>query len=69
MSSQSFYSIAFKGLAQGKHTFEYDIDSKFFSEFGGGVVDEGQVKVLITLEKQSALMVLWFAVEGTVRVQ
>lgn len=69
MSSQSFYSIAFKGLSQGKHTFEYDVDGKFFSEFEGGVVDDGKVKVLITLEKQSSLMILWFALEGTVNVQ
>lgn len=69
MSSQSFYSIAFKGLSQGKHTFEYEVDGKFFSEFEGGVVDEGKVNVLITLEKQSSLMILWFAIEGTVNVQ
>lgn len=69
MGSQSFYSIAFKGLSQGKHTFEYDVDGKFFSEFEGGVVDDGKVKVLITLEKQSSLMILWFALEGTVNVQ
>jgi uncharacterized metal-binding protein YceD (DUF177 family) len=69
MSSQSFYSIAFKGLSQGKHTFEYEVDGKFFSEFEGGVVDEGKVKVLITLEKQSSLMILWFDIEGTVNVQ
>jgi len=69
MSGQSFYSIAFKGLSQGKHIFEYEIDNKFFSEFGGGVVDEGKVNVRITLEKQSALMILWFDVKGTVQVQ
>ncbi len=69
MSSQSFYNIAFKGLSQGKHTFEYEIDGKFFTEFGGGVVDEGNVNVRVTLEKQSALMILWFDLEGTVNVQ
>ena len=69
MNSQSFYSIAFKGLSQGKHIFEYEIDDKFFAEFGGGVVEEGKVKVRITLEKQSSLMILWFDVEGTVHVQ
>jgi len=69
MNSQSFYNIAFKGLSQGKHVFEYDIDGKFFSEFDGGVVEEGNVKVLLTLEKQSALLILWFDIEGTVRVQ
>ena len=69
MSSQSFYNIAFKGLSQGKHIFEYEVDEKFFSEFGGGVVDEGKVKVLVTLEKQSALMVIWFDIEGIVTFQ
>ena len=69
MGSQSFYSIAFKGLSQGKYIFEYEIDDKFFSEFGGGVVDKGNVNVRITLEKQSSLMILWFDVEGTVNVQ
>ena len=69
MNSQSFYSIAFKGLSQGKHIFDYEIDDKFFSKFDGGVVDEGKVNVRITLEKQSSLMILWFDVEGTVHVQ
>ncbi|HEX7584289.1 MAG TPA: DUF177 domain-containing protein [Prolixibacteraceae bacterium] len=69
MNSQSFYSIAFKGLSQGKHIFEYEIDDKFFAEFVGGVVEQGKVKVRITLEKQSSLMILWFDVEGTVHVQ
>ena len=69
MSSQSFYNIAFKGLSEGKHIFEYEIDDKFFSEFGGDIVDEGSVNVRITLEKQSSLMILWFDVEGIVHVQ
>lgn len=69
MSSQSFYNIAYRGLSQGKHVFEYDIDDKFFSEFEGGVVEEGDVNVCLTLEKQSALMILNFDVKGQVKVQ
>jgi uncharacterized protein len=69
MKSQSFYNIAFRGLSQGKHIFEYDIDERFFSEFGKDVVDEGNVSVRITLDKQSALMVLAFDLRGTVKVQ
>ncbi len=69
MSNKSFYSIAFKGLSQGKHIFDYNIDDKFLSEFDGGVVDKGKVAVRITLEKQSSLMILWFDVKGTVNVQ
>ncbi|HZL12180.1 MAG TPA: DUF177 domain-containing protein [Prolixibacteraceae bacterium] len=69
MSSQSLYNIAFKGLSQGKHTFDYEVDGKFFSGFDGGVVDQGSVNVRITLEKQSSMMILWFDVKGIVHVQ
>jgi uncharacterized metal-binding protein YceD (DUF177 family) len=69
MNSQSFYNIAFRGLSQGKHTFEYEVGTKFFSEFDGGVVEEGDVNVCLTLEKQSALMILTFDFEGKVSVQ
>jgi len=69
MSILSHYNIAFKGLSIGKHTFEYEIDGKFLREFDGAVVDEGRVHVILTLDKQSALMTFWFDVKGTVRVQ
>jgi len=69
MSIQSIYNIAFKGLSQGKHIFEYEIDTKFFAGFEGGVVDEGNVNVRLTLEKQSSLMIFWFEIKGTVRAQ
>ena len=49
MSSQSFYNIAFKGLSEGKHVFEYEIEDKFFSEFDGDIFDEGNVKVSINI--------------------
>lgn len=68
MSILSSYNIAFKGLSQGKHVYDYEIDRKFFAEFDGGVVDEGSVTVRITLEKQSSLMILWFDVKGVVVV-
>ncbi|HAH22339.1 MAG TPA: DNA-binding protein [Prolixibacteraceae bacterium] len=69
MSILSQYNIAFKGLSIGKHVFEFAIDDKFLGEFDGGVVDQGQVNVHLTLDKQSSLMTFWFEVEGTVRVQ
>ncbi len=69
MSTLSFYNIAFKGLSQGKHVFDYEIDGRFLSEFEGGLVEEGKVNVCLTLEKQSSLMIFWFDIIGTVRVQ
>lgn len=69
MNTLSFYTIAFKGLSQGKHEFDYEIDDRFFAEFEGSLVDDGKVNVHLTLEKQSALLVLWFDIKGTVQVQ
>ncbi|MEI8113039.1 MAG: DUF177 domain-containing protein [Bacteroidia bacterium] len=69
MSILSYYNIAFKGLSQGKHIFDYEADRKFFAEFEGGIVDEGKVSVRVTVEKQSSLMIFWFEVQGTVQVQ
>jgi uncharacterized metal-binding protein YceD (DUF177 family) len=69
MSILSFYNIAFKGLSQGKHIFEFEVDNRFFAEFEGGLADQGQVNVRLTLEKQSSLMIFWFDIQGTVNVQ
>jgi uncharacterized metal-binding protein YceD (DUF177 family) len=69
MNIQSFYTIAFKGLSEGKHIFDYEIDDKFFSEFDNAVVEKGKVNVRIFLEKQSSLMILTFNLKGTVQVQ
>lgn len=69
MSILSFYNIAFKGLSQGKHIFDYEVDGRFFAEFEGGLVEAGNVAVKLTLEKQSSLMIFTFDVKGTVRVQ
>lgn len=69
MAKLSIYNIAFKGLGEGIHEFDYQIDRKFFEYFDGGIAGDGNVSVRVTLEKQSSLMVLRFAVKGTVRVQ
>ena len=69
MSNLSQYNIAFKGLALGKHVFEFVVDDRFFAEFDASVVDQGLVNVTVTLEKQSSLMTFWFDIKGKVSVQ
>ena len=69
MAELAKYNIAFKGLALGVHEFEYQVDKKFFDFFAGGIAEDGNVTVKVVLEKQSAFMVLWFHVSGTVKIQ
>lgn len=63
------YNIAFKGLAIGKHGYEYQIGKKFFEIFNGNIAENGDVDVKLELEKSNAFMVLWFDVKGTVKIQ
>ena len=69
MAGINSYNIEFKGLALGPHVFDFQIDKHFFDLFDGGIADDGNVRVQVTLDKQSALMVLWFHAKGTVKIQ
>jgi uncharacterized protein len=62
------YEIAFKGLKEGKHQYEFDIDDKFFDEFENSEVKKGSVKAEVILNKQSTLMSLQMTVKGDVEL-
>ena len=64
----SKYDIAFKGLREGRHQFEFDIDDKFFEKFENSEVVIGDLKAAVELTKQSTLMIIEMAVEGTVEL-
>lgn len=69
MKYLSKYDIAFKGLKEGKHRYEFDIDDWFFEKFSYSEVQKGKLKATVDLTKQSALMILEMAVKGTVELQ
>ncbi|SDS47778.1 Uncharacterized metal-binding protein YceD, DUF177 family [Polaribacter sp. KT25b] len=62
------FTIPFVGLKEGKHLFEYIIDSKFFEAFNFDEFSSSSVKVLLTFVKKSTLFELNFTAEGTVEV-
>lgn len=64
----SKYDIAFKGLKEGKHQFEFEIDDKFFEKFENSEVTKGELLGNVEINKQSTLMILEMAVEGTVEL-
>ncbi|MBP7506888.1 MAG: DUF177 domain-containing protein [Prolixibacteraceae bacterium] len=68
MNYLSKYEIAFKGLKEGTHLFEFNIDDKFFDKFENSEVKKGTLKADVTLTKQSSLMILDFAVKGHVEL-
>jgi len=45
VSWKSKYNIEFKGLKEGLHDFEYEVDNTFFAHFEESLVDNGKVKI------------------------
>lgn len=65
---RSTYNVPFKGLKEGKHLFDFDIDNTFFALFEESEVKQGQLKVQLELTKQSTLLILSFSTKGKVRL-
>lgn len=62
----STYNIEFKGLKEGNHEFDYQIGKSFFGFFENSLVEEGDIKVKIVLEKHSSFLELHLSLSGTV---
>ena len=60
------YSIPVKGLHNGIHQFEFQIDRLFFEN---SPVAESDIQLKLELDKSSDMYVLQFDLEGTVRTQ
>jgi len=65
----STYSINYKGLKFGKHSFDFDINNEFFNEFEAGEIEQGALKVLVLLNKMNNILEMEISIDGTVRVQ
>jgi uncharacterized metal-binding protein YceD (DUF177 family) len=68
MSYLSRYEIAFKGLKEGKHQFDYELDEKFFEKFENSEVEKGTIDAQVVLIKSSALLTLEMTVKGQVEL-
>jgi uncharacterized metal-binding protein YceD (DUF177 family) len=58
------YNIEFKGLKEGLHDFEFEIDKLFFVHFEESPVKNGELVVKVTLEKRSSFLKLYLNIEG-----
>ncbi len=58
------FIIPYKGLGLGSHSFEFEIDEKFFERFEYFESEKGQLRVKLELLKESSLMDMHFTLEG-----
>ncbi len=61
------YKVAFRGLSEGKHNFEYMLDNRFFDCFEATRGTEANIKALVEIIKTSLLMEVKVNIEGTVK--
>ncbi len=65
--SKRNYEIAFVGLQQGIHNFEYSIEDSFFEAYHQQDFTNCKAIVNVSLEKNTGFMQLKFAVSGSVQ--
>lgn len=58
------YKIAHKGLKNGLHHLEFDIEDSFFSHFEMSKIKKGSIKLSIDLDKRDNMLVLDFEISG-----
>ncbi|HBG56494.1 MULTISPECIES: YceD family protein [unclassified Proteiniphilum] len=68
MAKFSLYNISLKNLSAGLHTYEYELDRKFFEAIDGDEVKKGNVKVTATVRRTSSTFEINFDINGVVQV-
>ena len=61
------YDLKFGQLKPGIHEFSYDIGKSFFTESEDGLIQDGELSVLLKLERSESHLNLDFGVNGFVR--
>ena len=68
MAKFSLYNIPLKNLSPGVHTYEYELDRKFFEAIDGDEVKKGDVDVILNVRKTSSSFELNFDIEGVIKI-
>lgn len=69
MKKKSDFTIPFAGLKLGHHTYEFEVDDTFFEDLEYSLIKKGSVSVSIDLEKKETMLILQFALTGSVEVE
>ncbi len=68
MTMHKEFDIPFLGLKLGQHSFEYQINNKFFESFDYHEFNEASITVAVVLNKMSTVMELDMNAHGTVNL-
>lgn len=60
------YSIAYKGLKNGRHEFDFKVDGEFFAAEENSEIKGGDCDVHVTLDKSESMLEIGVAIKGYV---
>lgn len=67
MDALKQFSIPIKGIQNGVHQFDFQLDTAFFEAFEDSIIKEGFFDVKLEVDKRPDMFVLVFSFEGTVK--
>lgn len=68
MNYLNTFRIPYIGLKLGQHIFEFEIDKRFFNEYEYSIVKDGDLKAVVTIDKQETMMLIDFDIKGVVEL-
>jgi uncharacterized metal-binding protein YceD (DUF177 family) len=68
MGNRREFEIAFVGLKPGVHLFQYEVDKRFFEEYGEQDFKNPSAQVKLKLEKNNSFMILRFEIGGKAEI-
>lgn len=68
MAKFSLYKIPLKSLSAGVHTYEYELDRKFFEAIDGEEFRKGDVNVILNVRRTSSSFEMNFDIKGVIKV-
>jgi uncharacterized protein len=63
------FSLPIKGLKNGIHEYNFQIDGEFFENFENSPIEKGNFDVHVTLDKRDAFFELVFDFDGTIQTE
>ncbi len=62
------YSIAYMGLKNGQHDFDFEVDGALFEAYENADIRDGRCNVKVTLDRSESMLALDIAISGYVVV-
>ena len=63
------FSIPLSGIKNGRHEYKFQVGSEFFSHFKDSPVKNGDLEVLVELDKRIDMLVVDFEIDGRVSTE